>query len=104
LKSNFRTLFAFVLPLLAFVTVAAQTHRASLRGTIYDMNGAAVPGVTVNLTSVATGETRTVTSGNAGEYAVSSVPPGLYQLEAEKSGFKKHSQRLELLVNEDRRR
>jgi hypothetical protein len=103
LKSNFRTLLVVVLPLLASITVAAQTHRASLRGTIYDTNGAAIPRVAVSLTSVATGETRNVTSGNAGEYAISSIPPGLYQLEAEKTGFNKLNYRLELLVNEDRR-
>jgi len=103
LKSNFRTLLVVVLPLLASITVAAQTHRASLRGTIYDTNGAAIPRVAVSLTSVATGETRNVTSGNAGEYAISSIPPGLYQLEVEKTGFNKLNYRLELLVNEDRR-
>lgn len=103
MKSNFRTFFLVVLPLLLPATIAAQTHRASLRGTIYDLNQAAIPGVTVNLTSVTTGETRSATSGEAGGYAISSIPPGLYQLEIEKSGFRKHSQRLELLVNEDRR-
>ena len=103
MKSNFRTLLVVVLPLLASITVAAQTHRASLRGTIYDTNGAAIPGVAVSLTSVATGEVRNVTSGGAGEYAISSIPPGLYQLEVEKTGFNKLNYRLELLVNEDRR-
>ena len=103
MKSNFRTLLVVVLPLLASITVAAQTHRASLRGTIYDTNGAAIPRVAVSLTSVATGEVRNVTSGGAGEYAISSIPPGLYQLEVEKTGFNKLNYRLELLVNEDRR-
>ena len=39
-------------------------------------NKAAIPGVTINLKSVATGETRSTTSGDDGEYAISSIPPG----------------------------
>jgi len=85
------------------VAVNAQTHRASLRGTIYDENQASVPGATVNLKSIATGEVRTTTSGDAGEYAISSIPPGAYTLEVEKTGFAKPSQQLDLLVNEERR-
>lgn len=80
--------------------VVAQTHRASVRGTIADVNGAAVPGVTVTLTSLTTGESRSITTGDEGEYGLSSLPPGLYQLKAQKSGFKEYEERLELLVNE----
>ena len=67
------------------------------------MTDAAVPGADIKLMSVATGEMRTTTSGDAGEYAISSIPPGLYQLEVQRTGFKGHSERMELLVNENRR-
>jgi carboxypeptidase family protein/TonB-dependent receptor-like protein len=103
LKFNFRTVFLVVLVLLLPGVVAAQTHRASVRGTIYDPNHAAIPGATITLTDVATGETRTTTSGESGEYAVSSVPAGVYQIDVEKAGFTKRKQKLELLVNEERR-
>lgn len=100
MKSIYRTLFLLVLSLLFAFPVAAQTHLASVRGTISDANGAAVPGVTVTLTSVATGESRNTMSGDKGEYGLSSLPPGLYQLTVQKTGFRQYDERLELLVNE----
>ena len=103
MKSNFRTLFLVVLSLALPGIISAQTHRASLRGTIYDATGAAIPAVDIKLTSVGTGETRTTTSGDAGEYGISAIAPGLYELEIQKSGFRTHGERLELLVNENRR-
>jgi hypothetical protein len=103
LKSNFRTLFLIVLPLLLPAVVAAQTHRASLRGTVYDPNGAAILGATISLTDSATGEVRTTTSNNRGEYAVSSLPAGVYQVEVTMNNFQKHSENIEVLVNQDHR-
>ncbi len=103
MKSNFRTLFLLVLPLLACVAVTAQTYRASLRGTIYDTNQAVIPGATISLTSLETGETRTTTSDEDGEYAIASVPAGTYQIEVAKANFSKHSHTVELLVNETKR-
>jgi hypothetical protein len=85
------------------VVVAAQTHRASLRGTIYDDNKAVIPGATINLKSVATGETRSTTSGDDGEYAISSIPPGSYELSVSMNGFATFTKTLELRVNEERR-
>ncbi len=103
MKSNYRSLFLIVLPLLLSVSAAAQTHRASVRGTVYDPNRAAIPGARITLTSVATREARTATSGSDGEYAISSLPPGVYQLEIEMSSFQKHNERIQLLVNQDQR-
>ncbi len=100
MKPTLRPLFVLVVTLLFALPAAAQTHRATVRGTASDINGAAVPGVTVTLTSVGTGESRTTTSGDGGEYGLSSLLPGLYELKAEKSGFKIYSERFELLVNE----
>ncbi len=100
MKPTLRTLFLLVLTMLLALPVAAQTHLAAIRGTISDVNGAAVPGVTVTLTSIATGESRTTVSGAQGEYALASLPLGVYELKAEKTGFKSYNERLELLVNE----
>ena len=104
MKPTIRTLFLLVLSLLCSFPVLAQTHRASVRGTIYDPNEAAIPGVAVTVTSVATGESRTTTSGENGEYAVTSLTPGLYEIAFEKPGFNKHSFQIELVVNEVLRR
>ena len=103
MKSNFRRFFVIVLPLLLPVIVAAQTHHASLRGTVYDPNHAAITGATVKLTNLATGESRTTATGDDGSYAISSLPAGMYQLEITRAAFKGRSQKIELLVNEDSR-
>ena len=103
MKSHFRTLLLIVLPLLASVAVTAQTHRASLRGTIYDEKQAAIPGASIKLTSVATGETRSTTTSEQGQYAISSIPAGSYEIEVASTGFATFKHKLELLVNEERR-
>lgn len=103
MKSNFRTLLLFVLPFLLPAVVAAQTHRASVRGTVSDPNGAGVAGATVRIRNNATDVIRETTSGEAGEYAISSLPAGTYELTVEVTNFKKQVQTIELLVNEERR-
>ncbi|HEY6991037.1 MAG TPA: carboxypeptidase-like regulatory domain-containing protein, partial [Bryobacteraceae bacterium] len=70
-------------------TAFGQTERGSIRGTIFDPSGAAVPGVTVSAISPATGiKTSTVTTG-AGNYNIPQLPPGNYTVQAEGTGFKK---------------
>lgn len=59
------------LPMIAF----AQSSDANLRGT-------AAPNTTVTVKNVATGYTRTTTSGKDGSYALVSLPPGTYQVDA----------------------
>jgi len=98
-----RTLFLAVLSLLLPAAIAAQTHRGSLRGTIYDPNQALLPGATVTVTSVANGEVRTTTTDRSGDYAISSLAAGVYQVDVEESSFQKHSERIEILVNQERR-
>ena len=103
MKSNYRVLFLIVVSLLLAAPALAQTHRASLRGTVYDVNKAAVPGMTITLTNTATGERRTTTSGEDGSYAISSLPAGVYELEVQEGAFRKYTKRFELLVNQEER-
>lgn len=101
--SSHQRLFSLVLLLLLSSAAGAQSYRASLRGTVYDPNGAAIPGAQIRLTNVATGESRTVVSSSEGQYAISSLQPGVYRLEVEMTGFQKDSQRIEILVNQEQR-
>ena len=102
MKSNFRTLFLIVLSLLP-ATIAAQTHRASLRGTVYDPNQAAVSGATITVTSTATGDVRTTTTDSNGQFAITSLPAGEYEVMIEASAFKAHQEKIELFVNQEQR-
>ncbi|HKZ01722.1 MAG TPA: carboxypeptidase-like regulatory domain-containing protein, partial [Pyrinomonadaceae bacterium] len=62
--SRRRVLFA--VPVLVFLSasiVCSQTYRGSVRGTVFDPNGAVIPGASIKLTSLSTGEVRTSMSG-----------------------------------------
>ena len=103
MKSNFRTLSLIFLSLLVPASLAAQTHRASVRGTIFDPNGAAIPGASVAVTRLETGEVRTATTNSEGEYAIASLPAGEYEVKVQSTGFGSYSKKIELLVNQERR-
>jgi hypothetical protein len=75
--------------LCASVPAAAQTGTSSVRGTVVDAQGAAVPGAAVTLVDPATNQTRTQASDEDGHFAFDLVPPGTYRVEAEAKGFKK---------------
>src|SRR6266849_5365583 len=80
-------LLAIFLVLSAWVT--AQVNKSNLTGIVRDGTGAAVPGVTMKLTSLGTGAARTETSDASGFYRFTLVDRGVYRLEAEHSGFKR---------------
>ena len=100
MKSTFRTVFLLVLSLLFALPVFAQTYRGAVRGNIYDPNGQAMPGAAVTITNTTTGESRTATTGDQGEFAISALPPGLYEILIEKQNFEKYANKVELHVNE----
>ena len=79
---------------IAFLTVVpfsvGQTSgTGSLNGSVKDSTGAVIPEATVTLTSSATGQSRSVTTGPDGLYNFQLLLPGQYTLTAEKAGFKK---------------
>lgn len=76
-----------------------QLSTASLRGTVHDPNGAAIPGVVVNLQNSATGVIeRSVTTDENGGFAAEALPPGTYNITAKKAGFADFRRALEVQV------
>ena len=65
----------------------AQVVGASVAGTVRDQTGAVLPGASVTITNIETGAKRTAVSDESGRYAVPSIPVGLYQIRAGKTGF-----------------
>ena len=59
----------------------------SIRGTAKDTSGAVVPNVKITVADSQTGLNRTVTSDGAGEYRVTGLPPGTYDVTAASAGF-----------------
>jgi len=83
---------------LASVSAFAQAT-SSLRGKIIDAQGAAIPGVAVQLRNAQNGFAREVFSDETGSYSFVQVPPGAYDLSAELSGFATTQNRVTLQVN-----
>ncbi len=65
----------------------AQSGTASIRGQVVDQQAAAVPGATVTLSRPETGSARTAVTDAEGLYQFLGVPPGVYHLTVELTGF-----------------
>jgi outer membrane receptor protein involved in Fe transport len=76
--------FALFVPFAAF----AQSSTGSISGTATDESGAALPGVTVTATNVATSVSRTTVTNETGNYQVGLLPPGVYAVSGELEGFR----------------
>jgi len=84
-----RLLFLLCLPFAA--CLIAQSDRGTITGQVSDSGGAVVPNAAVTATNSETGvQSRTVTT-ETGNYTISSMPVGLYDLSVEVAGFKKYT-------------
>lgn len=69
-------------------TAFGQRTTGSVEGRIVDANAAVVPGITVTLTGVSVGFSRTVQSDSQGEFRILEVPIGTYKMTTTaKGGF-----------------
>ncbi len=76
---------ALLLLLLSTLPILAQS--SSLAGTVMDQAGAVIPDAIVTVTNTATNATRVAVSDAVGEYSILQVPPGMYTVEAQRTGF-----------------
>ena len=63
------------------------TSTGTVLGTVTDPTGAAIPGVVITLTDLATNEVHTEKTTKSGQYVVVNLPPGQYRITAKKEGF-----------------
>jgi hypothetical protein len=75
----------------------AQQGTSSLRGQVVDQQGSALPAVTIVVRNQESGLFRELVSGVDGSFLLSGMTPGLYEVSAELSGFKKYQTRDVLL-------
>jgi hypothetical protein len=71
-------------------SMSAQSTGGRVLGRVADPTGAVLSGVKVTLTNEATGASRDAQSSDSGDYSFVSIPPGVYSLEFEQTGFKKN--------------
>lgn len=83
----------WVLPLLlvfgSVSSLAQSTNAGDIRGTVTDTTGALIPDVTVTVTNVDTGVTKTIKSNQAGLYDTDSIVTGNYTVTFTKEGFQR---------------
>jgi hypothetical protein len=70
----------------------AQTTTGDIRGVITDQSGAVLPGVTVTLKGRTVAGTPATVTNESGVYRFPNLPPGLYDITVELSGFQTSTQ------------
>ncbi len=73
---------------LVCVPLFSQGSQGRITGTITDQSGGVVAGATVTVKDVQRGVSRTLTTGDSGEYNAPNLLPGTYAVRAEAKGFK----------------
>jgi len=73
--------------LLALSSLLAAQDAAHLSGVIRDASGAVIRDATVTAVNVATGTRRSARSGEAGDYTLTPLTPGVYKVIVRKPGF-----------------
>ncbi|HUE84021.1 MAG TPA: carboxypeptidase-like regulatory domain-containing protein, partial [Pyrinomonadaceae bacterium] len=86
ISSSLRAVLCGSFLLLLTTTVNAQFN-AGVQGSVKDSTGALVPEAAVTLINRGTNQTRQTTASGEGFYRFSSLAPGEYTLQAEKTGF-----------------
>ena len=83
------TIFTILLFVALFpCSLTAQTALGEITGEVTDPSGSPVPGVALHIIDSATGIQTSVETDGAGLFLARSLSPGLYELQAQKAGFK----------------
>lgn len=70
----------------------AQLGTGTISGTIFDQSNAVLPGATITVINTGTGFQRNTLSSETGDYNLSGLQPGTYEMTVELSGFRKFVQ------------
>ncbi|HEX6045940.1 MAG TPA: carboxypeptidase-like regulatory domain-containing protein [Pyrinomonadaceae bacterium] len=92
------SLFVFVLSVAS--TANAQSNYANLSGTVFDPQQKAVAGCSVQLTSETTGASRQTVTNDLGQFQITGVLPGDFNLSVQASGFATLNQKIRLEVGQ----
>jgi hypothetical protein len=99
---NLRRNWILFCALVALVPAAySQTATGEFSGSVIDASGAVVASAKVTATSVETGAAREVRTDQGGNFVITFLQPGVYNLSAEAPGFRKTVQNnIELRINQ----
>ena len=88
-RMNCLVVFALALAfqILTATAVLAQSDQGRITGTVRDQTGAVVPGASIVVKNESTGDERTVTSNQEGDYTINSLRPAVYSVKVSASNF-----------------
>src|SRR3984893_8077925 len=90
LRNHLSIVFLVVLScVVAGTTTHAQAGEAEITGTVRDQNSATIARARVALTEVTTGQTYSTTVTENGDYIITNLKPGSYDIAVEADGFKR---------------
>jgi hypothetical protein len=85
---------------LLLATMFAQVDTGVIAGSLSDSSGAVLPGATVAIHNTDNGLEVKVVSNDLGQYVSPPLPPGPYEVSAEKPGFRRTVTRVTLTLNQ----
>jgi hypothetical protein len=88
MKHSASCFFALLLLLAAAVVTSAQISTGTLRGSVGDPTKAAISDASVTVKNKATGAERIATANSGGEFIISNLLPGEYEVKVVAKGFK----------------
>ncbi len=91
MRANAKFLLLILISALLAIPLAGQTFYGSIVGTVSDATGGVVPGATVTLTNIGTGERRAAETASDGAYRFVNLVPSAYRVEIERAGFKRYT-------------
>src|SRR5262245_726862 len=90
IRSNLKVAILLITFAITFAVVAsAQVPTGVIAGVVRDPSGAALPGANVNVTSQGTGFSRSAATSERGEFSISALLPGNYEVSLEAPGFQR---------------
>src|SRR5262245_695610 len=95
--------YAIAVILIMAFAASAQTQitTGTIQGQVTDVNGAIVPGATVEIKNLDTNLSRTLSTDEGGRFAALALPPGPYSITVTKQGFAKAvAERLDLTIGQ----
>jgi hypothetical protein len=91
--------FAFGSVLLLSATISVAQTTGDIEGTVTDMDGTPLPGVTIEAMSPSLQGVRVEVTGREGKYRILAVPPGVYRIRASLEGFEKAEETITLALD-----
>lgn len=85
----FRSLTILPLLIVFVVPTFAQGTTGNITGRVVDSQDRTVPSASVTATNKGTGLSRSVTTDNSGDFSMTDLPPGKYEITVEAAGFSK---------------